>query len=673
MILNDIQKEISKLREQIRTYDYHYYVLDEPLVPDAEYDRCFKKLQQLEQVSPELITGDSPTQRVSGSPSEAFEPLSHRQPMLSLGNVFSEEELQAFMKRVGSGIDSTVSDLVFTCEPKLDGLAVNLIYEHGVLIGAATRGDGAVGENITANIKTIATVPLRLLSSSPPDFIEVRGEVVMPKAGFIAMNDRARAADEKIFANPRNAAAGSLRQLNPEITAQRPLAIYFYGIGVYEGNNPLPDSHFDQLNWLKCLGFRISPENKRVRGMQGCLDYYHNIQNRRDNLPYEIDGVVYKLDSIALQKKLGFVARAPRFACAHKYPAREEMTEILAVDFQVGRTGALTPVARLKPVLVSGVMVSNATLHNRDEIHRKDIRIGDTVVIRRAGDVIPEVVSVVMEKRPANAQVIELPGHCPVCGAEVVQEEHEAVARCSGGLFCKAQLKRIIWHFASRRAMAIDGLGQALIDQLVDQGLIQDVADLYHLRLKDLISLPHSGTKSAQNLLDAIEKSKITTFKRFISSLGIREIGEVSAGILAEEFRRIETLKLATFDQLLTLHDIGPVGAYHVIHFFSQPHNQLVIDKLLASGVHWPVLEKSALNPQHPLYGKVLVLTGTMTSMSREEAKARIEAIGAKVTGSVSAKTNYVVAGESAGSKYDKAVQLGVNILSEEAFLAMLG
>lgn len=673
MIINDIQKKLTKLREQIRTYDYYYYVLDDPLVPDAEYDRCFKGLQQLEQESPQLITPDSPTQRVGGEPSESFEPLSHRQAMLSLGNVFSDDELHAFMKRVASGLECSAAELIFTCEPKLDGLAVNLIYEDGMLTGAATRGDGAVGENITANIKTIATVPLHLLTPAPPTFLEVRGEVYMPKAGFIAMNDRARAADEKIFANPRNAAAGSLRQLNPAITARRPLAMYCYGIGAYEGDRALPDSHFEQLTWLRSIGFRISPENKLVKGMQGCLDYYHDIEQRRDSLPYEIDGVVYKINSINLQKQLGFVARAPRFACAHKYPAHEEMTEILAVDFQVGRTGALTPVARLKPVLVSGVIVSNATLHNMDEIQRKDIHIGDTVVIRRAGDVIPEVVGVVVEKRPAKVIAIKLPLHCPVCGAEVVREEHEAVARCIGGLFCKAQLKRIIWHFASRRAMAIDGLGDALIEQLVDHGLIQDVADLYCLTLEELTTLPHIGIKSAQNLLDAIAQSKTTIFKRFIYALGIREIGEVSAGILAAEFEDIEALKAATFEQLILLHDIGPVGAYHVIHFLAQDHNRLVIDKLLEGGVHWPVIEKQVLNTQHPLYGKIIVLTGTMATMGRDEAKARIETIGGKVTGSVSAKTDYVVAGDNAGSKYDKAVQLGVSILSEDEFINMLG
>ncbi len=671
MNTNSVQDEINTLRKKIRLYDYHYYVQDDPLVPDAEYDRNFKALQQLEDAYPQYITPDSPTQRVAGSASTTFLPFNHRQPMLSLSNVFSEDELQAFMRRVALRLDGSDKELIFTCEPKLDGLAVNLVYESGVLVAAATRGDGAVGETITANIKTIPTVPLHLLTSTPPAFLEVRGEVYMPKAGFMALNQRAQQHQEKEFANPRNAAAGSLRQLNPEVTAKRPLAMYCYGIGVCEGAE-LPDSHFAQLAWLSSLGFRISPENKRVQGMQGCLDYYHAIQTRRDELPYEIDGVVYKVDGIALQQDLGFVARAPRFAVAHKFPAREELTEIVAVDFQVGRTGALTPVARLKPVLVSGVMVSNATLHNMDEIARKDIHIGDTVVVRRAGDVIPEVASVIKDKRPPTAKAIELPKVCPVCGAEVVREAHEAVARCAGGLFCQAQLKRIIWHFASRRAMAIEGLGDAVIEQLVDNRLIDDVSDLYRLTLADIATLPHKGNKSAHNILDAINHSKQTTFKRFIYALGIREIGEVSAGTLASEFLDMQSLQAATFDDLIALQDIGPVGAYHVIHFLAQPHNQLVIEKLLAAGVHWPVVEKPLLNTQHPFYGKVLVLTGTMASMGREDAKARLESLGAKVSGSVSTKTDYVIAGENAGSKYDKAIQLGVSVLSEADFLSRL-
>lgn len=670
---NDIQSTLSALRDQIRIYDHHYYVLDDPLVPDSEYDRCYKRLQQLEEEYPQLVTKDSPTQRVGGAPSEAFMPLAHQQPMLSLSNVFTEAELSAFMKRVSDRTNCPSAQLVFTCETKLDGLAVNLIYEQGILTAAATRGDGAVGENITANIKTIPSIPLRLLGDTPPKMLEVRGEVYMPKAGFIELNARARESDEKTFANPRNAAAGSLRQLNPEITAQRPLAMYCYGIGFYEGATALPDSHFEQLLWLKTLGFRVSPENRRVQGMHECLRYYEEIYRRRDDLPYEIDGVVYKVDSIALQKKLGFVARAPRFACAHKYPAREEITEVLSVDFQVGRTGALTPVARLKPVSVSGVMVSNATLHNMDEIQRKGIHIGDKVVVRRAGDVIPEVVAVLKDQRPIDVVAIQMPLTCPVCGSDVIREPHESVARCIGGLFCPAQLKRMIWHFASRRAMAIDGLGDVLIEQLVENKLVQNVADLYRLDGEQVAKLPHMGGKSAQKLLDAISQSKATMFKRFIYALGIREIGEVSAGILAEAFKTIPALKEATFEQLTALHDIGPIGAYHVLHFFAQAHNEEVINALLMKGVHWPVAEQQVVNAEHPFYGKVFVLTGTMSSMGREEAKELLLALGAKVSSSVSAKTDYVIAGENPGSKYDKALQLGVRILSEGEFAAGLG
>ncbi|WP_419420623.1 NAD-dependent DNA ligase LigA [Legionella sp. D16C41] len=671
MSLDKNLERIEGLRQQIRLYDYHYYVLDEPLVPDIEYDRCFRELQALEKQFPEFISEDSPTQRVGVHPVTAFEPVAHRQPMLSLGNVFTSEELHAFVKRVADRLDSQEDDLLFTCEPKLDGLAVNLTYEKGFLVYAATRGDGAVGENITTNIKTIAAVPLKLMVENPPDFIEVRGEVYMPKAGFEAFNERAREMGEKTFANPRNAAAGSLRQLNPQITAMRPLAIYYYGIGAYEGP-PLPDSHFEQLQFLQQMGFRISPENKKACGEKGCLAYYEAMARKRLTLPYEIDGVVYKLDSISQQQELGYVARAPRFACAHKYPALEEMTQIIAVDFQVGRTGALTPVARLKPVSVAGVTVSNATLHNMDEIVRKDILIGDTVIIRRAGDVIPEVVSVVKDKRPSQTMSITLPATCPVCGADVIREEGEAVARCMGGLFCGMQLKRSIWHFSSRKAMAIDGLGQAIIDLLVDTRLVKDVADLYQLKLEDLIELPRMGKKSAENLLQAIAKSKKTTFKRFLYALGIREVGEVGAGVLASHYEDIASLKKATIDELMMLKDIGPVGAQHIVDFFAQTHNGEVIDKLIAYGVQWPITPKQEFNKEHPLYGKTVVLTGTLASMGRDEAKAKLEAAGAKVTGSVSAKTHYVIAGSEAGSKLEKANQLGVPVLNEEDLLQYL-
>lgn len=665
------EKKLNDLREKIRRYDYHYYTLDEPLVPDAEYDARFRELQALEASFPALITADSPTQRVGARPAAAFEPIAHRQAMLSLSNVFSLDEAHAFFKRIAERLERSPEALAFVCEPKLDGLAVNITYEHGVLLHASTRGDGMVGENVTANIKTIAAVPLRLLSDNPPAFIEVRAEVFMPKAGFLQFNERARLAEEKTFANPRNAAAGSLRQLDPQITAARPITLYCYGIGAYEGSL-LPDSHFAQLTYLHELGFRISPENKLVHGAEGCLEYYQKILEKREQLPYEIDGVVYKLDSISLQKDLGFVARAPRFAVAHKFPALEAMTVITAVDFQVGRTGALTPVARLQPVNVSGVTIANATLHNMDEITRKDIHIGDTVIIRRAGDVIPEVVSVVLEKRGDTTPII-LPKHCPVCQALVFREDDEAVARCTGGLFCRAQLQAAVWHFASRKAMSIDGLGSGIIELLIDHHLIQDVADLYRLQRSTLVALPRLGEKSVDNLLAAIDNSKNTSFKRFLYALGIREVGEVSAGSLAKHFANIDTLKVASKDDLMTIRDIGPVVADRLLCFFAEPHNLAVIDKLLAAGIVWPEEVRQPLDEHHPLFGKTVVLTGTLSSMGREDAKAKLEALGAKVSGSVSAKTHYVIAGKDAGSKLEKAQALGVPVKSEDDLQGWIG
>lgn len=669
---SEILEQINELRQKIRYYDYQYYVMDNPSVPDAEYDRCFKTLHALEAQYPHYLTSDSPTQRVGATPASALQPVAHHQPMLSLSNVFNSDELQAFIKRVSEKVNLDEKNLLFTCEPKLDGLAINLTYEKGVLIHAATRGDGAVGENVTNNIKTITAVPLKLMTEQVPMLIEVRGEVYMPKAGFSAMNEEARRHGDKTFANPRNAAAGSLRQLNPAITANRPLAIYCYGIGACEGYT-LPNSHFKQLELLREMGFRVSPESKIAQGFVGCLAYYEAMQVRRDTLPFEIDGVVYKVDNIALQKTLGYVARSPRFACAHKFPASEEITTLLSVDFQVGRTGALTPVARLHPVSVGGVTVSNATLHNLDEITRKDIRIGDVVIVRRAGDVIPEVVSVVTEKRPTHTEYIQMPRTCPVCDAEVVREADEAVARCTGGLFCKAQLQRMIWHFASRKAMHIDGLGEAIIEQLIDANLINDVSDLYKLTQEKLVNLSRMGKKSAENLLNSIKQSKKTTFNRFLYALGIREIGEASARILAEHFKSIETLKEASLEQLMELKDIGPVGAAYIMHFFAQKHNLEVINKLIDSGVHWPISESvQVADEQHPFYHKTMVLTGTLTTMAREEAKAKLLAVGANVTGSVSTKTDFVVVGSDAGSKLDKAVQLGVRILDENTFLELL-
>lgn len=671
VIDEELQSKVEALREQIRAYDHHYYVLDDPLIPDAEYDRCFRQLQAYEAEYPHLLTPDSPTQRVSGNASLAFMPVAHRLPMLSLSNVFAADELSAFIKRAQEKLDDTIEELTFCCEPKLDGLAVNLTYEQGVLIHAATRGDGAVGENITANIKTISAVPLKLRTTNPPALMEVRGEVYIPKAAFEAYNQKARISGEKVFANPRNAAAGSLRQLNPAVTASRPLAIYCYSIGAYEGA-PLPSSHWQQLELLKEYGLRVSAEIQVKKGLAGCLEYYHAMLEKRLNLPFEIDGVVYKIDAIALQKELGFVSRAPRYACAHKFPASEEMTRLLAVDFQVGRTGALTPVARLEPVSVAGVTVSNATLHNMDEILRKDIRIGDTVVVRRAGDVIPEVVSVILTQRPDLTSAIELPSQCPVCGSAVLREEGEAVARCIGGLFCKAQLKRMMWHFASRKAMYIDGLGSGLIEQLVDAGLVQHLPDLYQLDELILANLPRMGEKSARNLLAALEQSKQTTFTRFLYALGIREIGEASARILAEHFGDVSALQEASVDELLHLNDIGPIVAQHVVHFFAQPHNMEVIHRLIALGIHWPKIEKKQMNKEHPLFGKTLVITGTLSGMSREEAKAQLLALGAKVSGSVSAKTHFLIAGADAGSKLTKASELGVPILDEQGLNTLL-
>ena len=669
---NNIAEKIHQLRQEIRAHDYHYYVEDEPRIPDAEYDKLMRTLQQYEEAHPELVTPDSPTQRVGAPLASALEPIAHRQPMLSLSNVFEQEELRAFMKRVAERAGVLETDLLFTAEPKLDGLAVNLTYEQGHLIFAATRGDGMMGEVITQNVKTIRSVPLRLYGDNIPRFIEVRGEVYMPVEGFNTFNEKAREHDEKTFANPRNAAAGSLRQLNPEITAQRPLEMYCYGVGACDEAFSLPDSHYEQLQLLAHLGFRVSPLISQKKGLEGCLEYYHQMLKQRASLPFEIDGVVYKLDNIALQEKLGYVARAPRFACAHKFPALEQITVLKSVDFQVGRTGALTPVARLEPVNVAGVTVSNATLHNMDEIERKDIHLGDTVIVRRAGDVIPEVVRVLEERRPANAQPIHMPSHCPVCGAEVFREEGEAVARCSGGLFCRAQLKRMVWHFASRKAMNIDGLGEGIIEQLVEQHLIDDVADLYQLKKDTLIKLERFGGKSADNLLQALEKSKDTTFSRFLYALGIREVGEVGARVLAEHFSTLERLIQTNEEELMALPDIGPVMAHNVLHFFAQSYNREVIKKLLDSGVHWPKPEKQVVPKDSPFSGKTVVLTGTLAAMSREDAKKLLQGLGAKVTGSVSAKTDFVIAGIEAGSKLEKAEKLGVTVLDEDTFKDMM-
>lgn len=666
-----VLEQIEKLRDLIRTYDYQYYVLDEPTVPDAVYDRVFQELQVLEEAHPDLLHANSPTQRVGGAVASSLKPIQHAKPMLSLSNVFSEESLAGFIKRVSEGLEQNPDILVFACEPKLDGLAVNLTYKAGILAHAATRGDGAVGEDVTHNIKTIGSIPLKLMIEPVPDLLEVRGEVYMPKAGFEALNKKARMNGTKTFANPRNAAAGSLRQLDSKITASRPLAFYCYGVGASE-NFIWPNSHLEQLAWLRKAGFPVPHETRAAEGLAGCLAYYKTMGKVRSDLPFEVDGVVYKVDSVTAQEKLGFIARAPRFACAHKFPAAEEVTRLLSVDFQVGRTGALTPVARLEPVSVAGVIVSNATLHNMDEITRKDIRIGDEVIIRRAGDVIPEVVSVVLARRPAHTNAIMMPNKCPMCDAEVIRLPGEAVARCTGGLFCKAQLKREVWHFASRKAMNIDGLGQGLIDQLVDAGLLEDIAALYVLTVERLIKLPRMGLKSAENLINALNQSKQTTFARFLYALGISNIGEVSARALTQAFPSLDILEAASEEMLMNLEDIGPVAAKAITHFFAQEHNKAVINKLIACGIHWPEAEVAVLDEAHPFYGKTLVLTGTFESMGREEAKARLIALGARVSGSVSAKTYAVIAGRDPGSKVTKAESLGIKVLSEDDLITAL-
>ena len=665
-----IKKEVDDLREQLRYHAYRYYVLDDPEIPDAEYDRLFRQLQQLETEHPELITEDSPTQRVGAQPLTAFEQITHELPMLSLDNVFSEEELLAFNRRVQERLN-TQAQIEYAAEPKLDGLAISIRYENGVLKYAATRGDGATGENVTQNIRTIDAVPLRLLGKDYPPVLEVRGEVFMPKAGFEKLNQQARERGEKQFANPRNAAAGSLRQLDPRITASRPLSMYCYSTGVVEGGE-LAATHSETLQQLKSFGLPVCAEAKVVQGIEGCMAYYHELLAQREQLPYDIDGIVYKVNSIALQQRLGFVARAPRWAIAHKFPAQEEVTEIIDVDFQVGRTGAITPVARLKPVFVGGVTVSNATLHNMDEVRRKDIHIGDRVIIRRAGDVIPEVVSVVPGARSKKVKPVVMPAKCPVCGSAIEQLEGEAVARCTGGLFCQAQRAEAIKHYASRKAMDIDGLGDRLIEQLVQEKLVKTPADLYSLTVEQLAALERMAEKSASNIVTAIENSKQVTLARFIYALGIREVGEATAMNLADAFRSLDAVMQAEVEALEEVPDIGPIVAQHIVTFFRQAHNREVIEKILAAGVNIQNPEKPSAESQ-PLQGKTFVITGTLPTLSRSEAKAMLMAAGAKVTGSVSAKTDYLLAGEKAGSKLTKATSLGIEVIDEAKLSELLG
>lgn len=668
--MTTISNQINQLRETLRHHEYLYHVLDAPEIPDSEYDRLFHQLKALEQQYPELITPNSPTQRVGAKPLSGFAQITHEIPMLSLDNAFSDEEFYAFVKRIQDRLTVLPEKLEFCCEPKLDGLAVSILYVNGVLTQAATRGDGTTGEDITLNIRTIRNIPLQLLTDNPPARLEVRGEVFMPQAGFERLNETALAKGEKTFANPRNAAAGSLRQLDPKITSQRPLTLNAYGIGVAEGVE-LPDTHYARLQWLKSLGIPVNPEIQLCDGVEKVLNFYRTIQQKRPNLGYDIDGTVLKINSIALQQELGFIAKAPRWAIAYKFPAQEEMTVLNDVEFQVGRTGAITPVAKLEPVFVAGVTVSNATLHNGDEIERLNIAIGDTVIIRRAGDVIPQIIGVVHDRRPANAKPIVFPTTCPVCGSAVTRIDGEAVARCTGGLFCDAQRKEALKHFVSRKAMDIDGVGAKLIEQLVDRELIHTPADLFKLDLITLMRLERMGEKSAQNALDSLEKAKKTTLARFIFALGIREVGEATALNLANFFKNLTALQQATFEQLQQVPDVGDVVANRILAFWQEQHNLDVVNDLIAQGVHWDDVEVKEVN-ENPFKDKTIVLTGTLSQMGRNEAKALLQQLGAKVAGSVSAKTHLVIAGDAAGSKLAKAQELGVEVWDEQKFVEVL-
>lgn len=661
-------KRADELRRQLEALNYRYYVLDDPEVPDAEYDRLLQELRALEAKHPDIVMPDSPTQRVSGAAAVQFGAVQHRVPMLSLRNAFSEEEVADFDRRVRERLAAS-AEIDYMAEPKLDGLAITLSYEHGRLMRAATRGDGATGEDVTANVRTIRSVPL-VLQGHAPRLFEARGEVFLPLAGFRRMNDAARQRGEKLFVNPRNAAAGALRQLDAQITAQRPLEIFFYGAGAVEGAK-LPERQSELLALLRKLGLRTSPEALRVRGLAGCLDYYRRLAARRAELRYQIDGVVYKVDRRADQEILGFVSREPRWALAHKFPAEEELTQVLNVEFQVGRTGALTPVARLKPVFVGGATVSNVTLHNMDEIERNDIRIGDTVVVRRAGDVIPEVVRVILERRPEKSHPIRLPAHCPVCASPVVRVAGEAAARCTGGFSCRAQRQEALRHFASRRALDIEGLGDKLIEQLVERGLVTSPDELYFLTAQTLQSLERMGEKAAANLLKALERSKATTLPRFLFALGIRDVGEATALALARHFGSLERLMAADAAAIQEVPDVGPVVAEHVAVFWASASHRKVIASLRARGVHWANVERPPVAAP-PLAGMTFVVTGTLASMTREEAQERLRGLGAKVSSSVSAKTAYLVHGADPGSKLAKARELGVELLNEQAFLELL-
>lgn len=665
-----LAERVQELHKLLHEANHAYYVMDDPSIPDAQYDRLFHELKDIEAGSPEYFSPDSPTQRVGAAPLSQFEQVTHEVAMLSLDNAFNSDDLADFDKRLKKLVVLKEGVAEYACEPKLDGIAVSLLYESGILVRAATRGDGSVGENITQNIKTVSSIPLKLMGAGHPDVLEVRGEVYMPKAGFDAFNQRAIANDEKPFVNPRNAAAGSLRQLDSKITASRPLEFCCYSLGRVEGAE-MPAKHSEILNQFSQWGFKTNPESKVVQGVEGLLEYYQQLEAKRNQLAYEIDGIVYKINDIELQQTLGFTGRAPRWAIARKFPAQEEMTLLEDVEFQVGRTGAVTPVARLTPVFVGGVTVSNATLHNMDEVERLNVCIGDTVIIRRAGDVIPQIVKVVMEKRSADAKAISLPELCPVCESHVERMEDEAVARCTGGLVCAAQRKEAIKHFASRKALDIDGLGDKIVEQLVDEEKIKSFLDLYRLKHDDIANLERMGDKSAQNLLAAIEASKNTTFAKFLYALGIREVGVATAQSLVNHFLDIRTLVKADFDALIEVEDVGPIVAKYILQFFSEPHNQEIIDGLLNIGIQWPAIEQKSEADQ-PLLGKTFVVTGTLSSMGRDQAKQYLQSLGAKVAGSVSAKTSGLIAGEKAGSKLTKAKDLGIDVFDEAALLDLL-
>jgi DNA ligase (NAD+) len=665
MSAKDLAGRAEKLRRAIERHNRLYYNEAAPEITDAEYDRLFRELVKLEEENPQLRTPDSPTQRVGSAPSESFAPVTHRVPMLSLANAFDEEDVAAFDRRVRDGLETESAE--YSAELKFDGLAVTLAYEDGLFVQGATRGDGATGEDVTPNLRTVRSIPLRLEARKAPKLLEVRGEVLMTRRDFEIINKRALEAGEKTFVNPRNAAAGGLRQLDPRLTAQRRLSFFAYGVGAVEGFE-VPATHARLLDALEALGFPVAKERRTVKGVEGLLKFYQEAGARRARLPYDIDGVVYKVNRFADQQKLGFVSRAPRWAVAHKVPAEEATTELLDIDFQVGRTGAITPVARLKPVFVGGTTIVNATLHNEDEIRRKDIWKGDTVVVRRAGDVIPEVARVA--KQGDRDRPFTMPTKCPVCGSAVERSEDEAVARCTGGLFCPAQRKQALLHFASRRAMDIEGLGDKLVDQLVEGGIVRTPVDLYTLGIAKLAGLERMAEKSASNLVEAIEKSKDASLARFIYALGIRNVGEVTAKDLARHFGKLDNLMDASVEQLLEVRDVGPVVAESIAAFMRERHNREVVERL-ARVLRLSESEPAKAASAGPFAGKIVVLTGTLAAMSRDEAKERIEALGGKVTGSVSKKTDYVVAGEEAGSKLDKARELGVQVLDEEQFLKL--